>query len=305
MFPKFRSLFDLQKVFANEQNCLKYLEKHRWEGVITSPFNPNSKVYKYANNRYRCKKTGKYFNAKTGTIFENSKLPLWKWFYVLYIFVNHKKGISSCQLARDVAITQKSAWFLLHRLRRGFECPIFKIMLENFIEIDETFIGGKNKNRHWDKKVPNSQGRSWKDKTPVLGMLERNGTLITQIVPNTKKGALEPIIEENVKKGSNVYTDEWFAYKDLSKWYNHRIVNHRNKEYVNGKVSTNSLEGFWSHLKRGIYGNYHWVSKKHLSNYAKEFTLRYNTRKYSEQERFDLVLLTSMNQRLTYQQLTN
>ena len=305
MNPKFQSLFDLQKAFSSEKDCLKYLEKHRWKGIIISPFNPNSRVYKYANGRYRCKESGKYFNAKTRTIFENSKLPLWKWFYVLYIFVNHKKGISSCQLARDVAITQKSAWFLLHRLRRGFECPIFKNLLENIVEIDETFIGGKNKNRHWNKKVPHSQGRSWADKTPVLGLLERNGTLITQVVSNTRQNTLEPIIENHVKNGSSVYTDEWFAYQDLGKWYNHKIVNHRNKEYVNDSASTNSLEGFWSHLKRGIYGNYHWVSKKHLPNYANEFTLRYNTRKYSEKERFDLVLLASTNQRLTYQQLIN
>ena len=282
MFPKFQSLFDLQKVFTNEQKCLKYLEKHRWKGIITSPFVANSRVYKYTDCRYRCKKTGKYFNAKTGTIFENSKIPLWKWFYVLYIFVNHKKGISSCQLARDINITQKSAWFLLHRLRRGFECPIFKTMLENFIEVDETFIGGSNLNRHWNKKIPHSQGRSWADKVPVLGLLERNGNLITQVVSNTRKRTLEPIIKDKVKKGSNVYTDEWFAYQDLKKWYNHQIVNHRNKQYVNGNASTNSLEGFWSHLKRGIYGNYHWVSKKHLPSYANEFTLRYNTRKYGE-----------------------
>jgi len=302
---KFQSLFDLQKNFSNEQKCLKYLEKCRWEGIITSPFDSTSRVYKYANGRYRCKSTGKYFNAKTKTIFENSKLPLWKWFYVLYIFVNHKKGISSCQLARDIAVTQKSAWFLLHRLRRGFDCSIFKTMLENFIEIDETFIGGKNKNRHQNKKILRCQGRSWTDKTPVLGILERGGNLITQVVSNTQKRTLEPVIENHVKKYSNVYTDEWFAYQDLGKWYNHKIVNHRNKEYVKGNATTNSLEGFWSHLKRGIYGNYHWVSKKHLLNYAQEFTLRYNTRKHSEQERFDLVLLTSINQRLTYQQLIN
>lgn len=178
-------------------------------------------------------------------------------------------------------------------------------MLENFVEIDETFVGGKNKNRHRNKKAPHSQGRSWKDKTPVLGMLERKGNLITRIVSNTQKKVIEPIVNLHVKKGSNVYTDEWFAYQDLGKRHNHQIVNHGNKEYVNGIVHTNSIEGFWSHLKRGIYGNYHWVSKKHLSSYVQEFTLRYNTRKYSEQVRFDLVLLTSINQRLTYQQLIN
>src|SRR3954454_15260712 len=143
-----KSIFDLEKIFPTELDCIKYFEKLRWKGFITSPLDVNSKVYKCANNRYKCKNTGKYFNVKTGTVFESSKIPLRDWFYVLYIFVNHKKGISSHQLSRDMGITQKSAWFILHRLRLGFECPIFKTMLKGIVEIDETFIGGKNKNRH-------------------------------------------------------------------------------------------------------------------------------------------------------------
>lgn len=300
---QFKSIPELLKFFPTEQTCLKYLEKYRWRGIITSPFDANSKVYKCANNRYRCKSTGKYFNAKTGTIFENSKISLWKWFYVLYVFVNHKKGMSSHQLARDMKITQKSAWFMLHRLRQGFKCPIFKSMLENEVEIDETYLGGSNSNRHWNKKVPNSQGRSWKDKTPILVMIERNGKAIAQVVPNVKKETLESIIIKHVEKGSNIYTDEWLAYNELYKTYNHQIVNHRIKQYVNGKASTNSAENFNSHLKRGVYGTYHQVSKKHLSKYIDEFTLRFNTRKYEEQDRFNLVLLSSINKRLTYQQL--
>ena len=173
------------------------------------------------------------------------------------------------------------------------------------MEIDETFIGGKNKNRHQNKKVPRSQGRSWKDKVPVLGMLERGGNLITQVVQNTQQNTIEPIVNENIKKGSNVFTDEWHAYKDLNKQFNHQVVNHSAKEYVNKKAHTNSIENFWSHLKRGIYGTYHWISKKHLSKYVDEFTLRYNTRKYEERERFNLVLASVVGQRLTYQQLIN
>ena len=130
-------------------------------------------------------------------------------------------------------------------------------MLENFVEIDETFIGGKNKNRHRNKKVPNSQGRSWKDKVPVLGMIERGGNLIVQVVQNTQQKTIEPIINKNIKKGSNVYTDEWHAYKDLHKQFNHKIVNHSIKQYVNENASTNAIENVWSHLKRGINGTYH------------------------------------------------
>ena len=304
MVTKFKCLTDLQKVFPTEESCIKYLEKHRWRGIITSPFDPTSKVYKCKkNNKYKCKNTNRYFNAKTGTIFENSKIPLQKWFWVLFAFSSDKKGISSYQIVRDIGITQKSAWFVLHRLRVGFECPIFKSMLGNEVEVDETYLGGSNPNRHWDKKVPRCQGRSWKDKTPILVMIERKGNVIAQVVPNTQKENLEPIIKENIKQGSNVYTDEWLAYNELYKTYKHEIVNHRIKQYVNGEASTNSAENFNSHLKRMIYGTYHWISKKHMQKYIDEFVLRFNTRKHEEKDRFNLALSSMVDKRLTYQQL--
>jgi len=295
----------LLKIFPTEQACIDYFEEHRWKGRPTSPFDPNSRVYKCTNNRYRCKNTGKYFSVRTGTVFENSKIPLQKSFVAFYLFSSRKKGISSHQLARDISITQKSAWFLLNRLRRAFEHPNFQTMLKNVVEIDETFIGGKNKNRHKNKKVPNSQGRSWTDKTPVLGLLERSGNLITKVVSNTRQNTLEPIIRVNIEKGSDIYTDEWYRHSNLSKKFNHQIVNHSIKQYVKGMVSTNSIENRWSHLKRMIYGTYHWISKKHSQKYLDEYTLRNNTRQYSDKERFDLVLLSSVGKRLTYQQLIN
>lgn len=301
----FKSLLDLLITLPTKQDCVNYLEAVIWNGQPVSPFDPVLKVYKCTNNRYRCKNTNKYFTIKTGTIFRNSKISIQKWLWALYLFSSHKKGISSCQLAKDISITQKSAWFMLHRLRSTFKVSDFKTMLQNIVEADETFIGGKNKNRHWNKKVPHSQGRSWKDKVPILGIIERGGSLITQVISNTQQETIEPLIRAKVKKGSDVYTDEWFAYQDLGKWFNHQIVNHRIKQYVNGKVSTNSLEGFWSHLKRGINGTYHWVSKGHLSKYTDEFTLRYNTREYDERERFELVLSSVVGKNLTYQQLTN
>lgn len=222
-----KSLFDFLTSSPSEQECIDYFEERRWKGKVVSPFDSTSKVYKCKNNKYKCKNTGRYFTVKTGTVFRNSNISLQKWFLALYILSTHKKGISSCQLAKDLNITQKSAWFVLHRLRCIYDLPEFKTMLENSVEIDETFIGGKNKNRHKDKKIPHSQGRSWKDKSPVLGILERNGNLICQVVQDTKLKTIQPIIRENIKENSNVYTDEWLAYKNLGKWYKHSIVNHR------------------------------------------------------------------------------
>lgn len=302
--PQLEGLLDLQKIFPTEQDCIKYLEERRWKGVITSPHDPTSRVYKCKDNRYKCKNTNRYFNAKTETIFESSNLPLLNWFYVLYIFVNHKKGISSYQLARNMKITQKSAWFMLHRLRKAFKCSICKVMLKGIVEIDETFLGGSNSNRHKDKKVPHCQGRNWKDKIPVLGMLERSsGDIICQVVSDTKMKTLVPIIKTNIEKGSNINSDEWYRNSSLNKDFKHQIVNHSAKQYAKGDVSVNGIENRWSHFKRMVYGIYHKISRKHSQSYTDEFTLRNNTRQYSSQERFDLVLSIGIGTRLTYQQL--
>lgn len=158
--PRFKKLSLLNFSHRSEQDCIKAFEKIRWKDKPISPFDPTSKVYKCKGNRYRCRNTGKYFNVKTGSIFENTKLSLKKWFLALYVFASSKKGVSSHQLAKYVRITQKTAWFLDHRLRKGFDCPVFGKVLKGLIEIDETFIGGKNKNRHWDKKSPKCQGRN-------------------------------------------------------------------------------------------------------------------------------------------------
>lgn len=158
--------------------------------------------------------------------------------------------VNSGMYPKDISVTQKSAWFLLRRLRYAFDHPNFKAVLEEHVEIDETFVGGKNKNRHEDKRVENSQGRSYKDKTPVLGMIQRNGNLITKVVPDTKQQTVEPLIHIHVKKGANVYTDEWHAYNNLGSNYNHHRVNHGAKEYVNFMASTNSSENILSDFKR-------------------------------------------------------
>ena len=152
MLPELKSIFDLLKAFPTEQSCIDHLEKLQWNGNPVSPFAPESKIYKCAGNKYKCKNTGKYFNVRTGTIFDNTKIPLQKWFLALYVFSSDKKGISSHQLAKDISVTQKSAWFLLHRLRYAFDHPNFQNTLANIVEVDETFMGGQSANKHTSKK---------------------------------------------------------------------------------------------------------------------------------------------------------
>jgi len=303
---EFKSIFDLLKAFPTEQDCINHLEQLRWNGNVVSPFDAESKVYKCKDNKYRCKNTNKYFNVRTGTIFDNTKIPLVKWFMALYVFSSHKKGISSHQLAKDIDVTQKSAWFLLHRLRYAFDHPEFKNTLGNIVEVDETFVGGESKNKHSKKKKKDSAtGGTLHEKQPVFGMLERGGNVIAKVVPNRNKETLLPIIKETIENDSVVMTDEYTAYKDLKIDYEHYKVNHSAKEYVNFMAHTNGIENFWSHLKRGIDGIYHWCSKEHLQSYVNEFSLRFNTREMNTQGRFDLILSAVSNKRLTYQNLIN
>ena len=303
MLPEFKSIFDLLKAFPTEQACIDHLEKLSWDGSPVSPFDASGKVYKCAGNKYKCKNTGKYFNVRTGTIFDNTKIPLQKWFLALYVFSSHKKGISSHQLAKDISVTQKSAWFLLHRLRYAFDHPNFQKALGNIVEIDEAFIGGEAKNKHANKKNRNEDGNTIHEKQPVIGMKERDGNIVAIVVPDRNKETILPVIRNVVDKDSTIMTDDYSAYNDLKKDYSHFSVNHSAKEYVNAMAHTNGIENFWSHLKRGIDGIYHWVSKEHLQSYVDEFTLRFNTRKLCTQSRFDLVLSAVSNKRLTYKEL--
>ncbi|MFB9862619.1 IS1595 family transposase [Rufibacter immobilis] len=290
MVAEFKSILDLIKAFPTEQDCIAHLEKLRWDGAVVSPFDADSKVYKCSNNRYKCKNTGKYFNVKVGTIFEDTKIPLIKWFMALYIFSSHKKGISSHQLARDIDVTQKTAWFILHRLRYAFEHPAFQQAVNDVVEVDETYMGGEEKNKHESKRNKNSRGRGLGSKKPVVGILQRDGSIIAKVTDDTKLASVQPLIDKFVEKGSVVITDEWVAYNQVNRNYDHYRVSHGAKQFVNGMAHTNGIENFWSHLKRGIDGIYHWCSVKHLQRYVDEFSLRFNTRKMGTAQRFDFVL---------------
>ena len=293
-----KSILQLLQAFPDEQSCIDHLETLRWNGNVISPFDSTSKVYNCKGNKYKCKNTGKYFNVKTNTIFDNTKMPLQKWFLAIWLVTSHKKGISSLQLGRDLDITQKSAWFMLQRIRNCF--GLDNDQMDGEIEADETYVGGKNANRHADKKVKGTTD----DKVPVLGMVQRGGNVSAKKVSDTTYNTLSKEIIKNVKEGAKLYTDEWPSYKKMKRVYDHKVVKHSRKQYVKGRVHTNTIEGFWSLLKRGIFGIYHFASKKHLQLYVDEFVFRYNTRKITESERFNL-LLGNIENRITYKELIN
>lgn len=326
---KFRSLSEMLTKLPDDTSCRELLEGIRWGDRIECTHCGGSKIYRLGEvGVYKCGKCRKRFNVKHGTMFEGSHLSLRTWFIAIYIFVTHKKGISSYQLAEDLGITQRSAWFLLHRIRNSFDRE--NAPLSGTVETDETFVGGKNKNRHKDKKVERSQGRSFKDKTPVLGMYEceeveyterphkvikgktvvektvtKESRIICKVIPDTKAATIKPLIYQYVQAGATLYSDEWCAYTGLSSTYKHDIVDHSVKEYVNGDVTTNHVECAWSHLKRTIHSTYHWVSRKHLQKYADEFSFRYSNRINSSEDNFNLFLQQANNKRLTYKSLIN
>ena len=297
----FHSIIELVQAFPDEQTCITHMEELRWNGHMISPFDPSSKVYKCKGNKYRCKNTGKYFNVRTATLFDNTKIELRKWFLTIYIVTAHKKGISSLQLSRDLDITQKTAWFMLQRIRNCFG---FDAILDNEVEADETYMGGKNKNKNNDKKVESSQGRSTKAKTPVFGMIEREDQLIAKKFENTTVDTLTREAVKTINETATLYTDEYSGYTGIAKVFDHHVIKHNENQYVNGRIHTNTIEGFWSLLKRGIFGIYHFTSRKHLQMYIDEFVFRYNTRNFVEAERFNL-MLQNTEFRLTHKELIN
>jgi len=293
----FNNVLQLIQAFPDQQTCIDHLEELRWSGNVVSPFDASSKVYDCKGNKYKCKNTGKYFNVKTNTIFDNTKLPLQKWFLAIWLVTSHKKGISSIQLSKDIGVTQKSAWFMLSRIRQCFGIDN-DTQLDNEVEADETFVGGKNKNRHANKKVKGTSD----DKAPVLGMVERKGKVIAKHVPNTTMETLTAEILKNVNETAKLYTDEYTSYARMKRVYDHSVVKHSKHQYVKGRVHTNTIESFWALLKRGIFGIYHFTSKKHLQLYVDEFTFRYNSREVGESVRFNL-LLQNIENRITYKEL--
>lgn len=299
-FKNFNSLLDLINTFPTEEKCIQYLEHIRWNVNVISPFDSSSKVYKCSKGYY-CKNTNKMFNVKTGTIFENTKIPLQKWFISIWLITSHKKGISSIQLSKDINVTQKTSWFMLQRIRNCFKCEN-NYKLSNEVEIDETYIGGKERNKNIYNSKKGTQGRSIKTKIPVIGMVERNGKLVSHIISDTKSTTLLPSILKTVNPNTIIYTDEWKGYSNIHKYYTHKSIRHKDNEFVRDNIYTNTIECFWGLLKRGLFGIYHQISKKHLQMYIDEFVFKFNTRMINDYSKFN-TLLDNVTNRLKYKDL--
>jgi transposase-like protein len=278
MFPKkFQTLVGFTGHFKDEETCRKFFEQVRFRNGDYCPHCGFTAIYRFEDGRYRCKGCKKDFTIKTKTVFGESKIPLRNWFIAIYLLTTCRKGISSVQLAKQVGVTQKTAWFMDHRIRKAMKQN--RGQLFGTIEADETYVGGKDRNKHRSKRVTLARGRSVETKTPVFGLLQRNGEVRANVVSDARMRTLEKHIVDHVQIGSELYTDNFASYDRIGKLFKHETVAHSRGQYVRpGGIHTNSAESFWALFKRGYVGIYHWMSPKHLQRYVDEFARRYNTR---------------------------
>lgn len=300
-FPK--TLLEAIKYFADLDNCLQFMVRMRWPNGIECP-RCECKTASFISTRrlWICKQCKKNFTVKQGTIMEDSPIGLDKWLTAIWMIANAKNGISSWEVHRAIGITQKSAWFLLHRIRLAMQRGSFE-KLSGQIEADETFIGGKARNMHKDKREAKIKGRGPTGKAIVMGILQRAGEVKTKVVSNRDRETLQAEIRNNVQLGSEVMTDALPSYEGLNPDFVHQVVNHA-LEYVRGHVHTNGIENFWSLVKRCLSGTYVSVMPFHLFRYLDEQSFRFNYRKFNDSQRFLLACSTMAGRRLTYKDLT-
>jgi transposase-like protein len=300
------STFKLFEMFPDEATAREYLEGRLWpNGAICPECKASERITTRKGGYYRCNACKFDFTVRTGTIFGRSHVPLHKWVYAMYLLVTARKGISSMQLAKEIGVTQKSAWFMLHRLREACGSDTDLDQLRGVIEIDECFVGGKEGNKHEGKKL--NAGRGPVGKVAVLGMRERGGRTRGAVVEIRSIQAIQGQIFEKVEVGSQLYTDDHAVFSDLDGlFYRHETVNHSAGEYARGAASTNSIESVWAVLKRGLHGVYHKASPKHLGRYVNEFTFRLNAGdvKRHTLERLDSFIDAVTGKRITYRELT-
>jgi transposase-like protein len=295
--------------FSNPDNCLQYIAVRRWPNGVTCPTCGRDDVSFLAKQRkWQCKSahTQRQFSVKVGTIFEDSPLGLDKWLMTVWMVTNCKNGVSSYEIHRAIKVTQKTAWFMLQRVRLAMQTGSFAQKMGGEggqIEADETFIGGKARNMHIAQRKRRITGTGGKDKAAVMGIIERGGEVRAMVVPDRKRTTLQAAVKNHVEAGSALYTDALLSYNGLEGDYAHQVINHAVK-YVDGSIHTNGIENFWSLLKRSLAGTYVSVEPFHLFRYLDEQTFRFNNRKdMNDGDRFSKVVSQVADKRVTYKEL--
>jgi transposase-like protein len=300
--PETLSTFEFFKKFPDEESARKYFENQRWQGEAACGHCGSTNVVECKDHKpmpYRCRDCRKHFSIRTGTVLAESRLPLQKWLLAIFMMTSARKGIPSTQMARELGITQKSAWFLAQRIRETW----FKVAHDDMgpdVQVDETFVGGKEKNKHWDKRAKRVGGNG---KSVVVGILQDDGDVRAEPVADRSEHILQGFVRAHAEAGSTVVTDSHRSYNGLRDAYTHVSVNHSIGEYVKGKAHTNGIESFWALLKRGHYGVYHMMSAKHLHRYVNEFAFRHNTAQVGTMGFISMTIDCMFNKRLTYKEL--
>lgn len=300
---EFKTLTEFTDYFGDEEKCRKYYAQVRFANGEYCPHCNHKEIYTFKDGkRYRCASCKQDFTIKTGSVFGESKIPLRKWFIAIYLLSNSSKGISSVQLAKHVGVSQKTAWFIAHRIREAHQQN--KSQLSGTVEVDETYIGGRSKNMHAKVRKTKITGTGGVNKTIILGMKARTGEVRAQVIEDTASKTLHPIIKNTVTKGSTLYSDEWLGYNNLQHDFKRGVIRHSAEEYVNEDCHTNSIESFWALFKRGYHGVYHQMSRKHIQRYINEFAFRFNRKANSLQFVFaDVVNQVSQSTQLPYKSL--